>query len=103
MIHISLKLHDEKIQSMQISGHAGYADKGKDLICAAVSAISFGLCNALDQMKSDCNIDLKDNFIEIQVNHDSLETQTILKTALIQFETVEEISSQYIEIQKTEV
>lgn len=37
MIHITIK-YDEWFD-IQIEGHAGYAPKGKDIVCAAVSAL----------------------------------------------------------------
>jgi uncharacterized protein YsxB (DUF464 family) len=41
MIHVSIWLEDEIIVGFEIKGHAGYADKGYDIICSAVSAISY--------------------------------------------------------------
>lgn len=38
------------IQSFTIVGHAGYADAGEDIVCAAVSGISFGAINAIYQL-----------------------------------------------------
>lgn len=38
------------IESIVIDGHAGYADPGKDIVCAAVSGISFGMINAIDML-----------------------------------------------------
>jgi uncharacterized protein YsxB (DUF464 family) len=35
---------------MEISGHAGSDVYGHDLVCAIVSGIGTGLCNALDQL-----------------------------------------------------
>lgn len=36
-----------RIQSFTISGHALYADRGNDIVCAGVSAVSFGAINSL--------------------------------------------------------
>jgi uncharacterized protein YsxB (DUF464 family) len=33
-----------------ITGHAGFAPHGKDIVCAAVSAISIGMVNAIEEM-----------------------------------------------------
>lgn len=35
------------IQSFAISGHAFFADRGKDIVCAGVSAVSIGAINAV--------------------------------------------------------
>lgn len=41
---------DRKISEVIIEGHAGYAEYGYDLVCAAVSAISFGTANAIEAL-----------------------------------------------------
>lgn len=38
------------ISTITIDGHAGYADAGYDLVCAAVSAITFGTANAIEAL-----------------------------------------------------
>ncbi len=35
------------IEMITIDGHAGYADPGQDIVCAAVSGISLGSINAI--------------------------------------------------------
>ena len=53
MIHVSVGMWDEHIISIQCKGHAGYAESGKDLVCAGVSSILFVALNALDEMEAD--------------------------------------------------
>ena len=38
------------IYSFTISGHAGYADEGQDIVCAAVSALSINTINAIEKL-----------------------------------------------------
>lgn len=38
MIRARFFCDDEKMYGFEISGHAGYADKGKDIVCASVSS-----------------------------------------------------------------
>jgi len=103
MIHVCAKLHAGQIVSLEVSGHAGSAEKGKDLVCAAVSAISFGLCNALDQSGSEAEIKVESNRIRIQASGSDQNTETILRTGLIQLKTVEETNGSYLNIQTLEV
>jgi uncharacterized protein len=37
----------ERITSFTLSGHANFAEKGSDIVCAGVSAVSFGAVNAI--------------------------------------------------------
>lgn len=103
MITISVKQHGSKIQEIEITGHAGYANKGKDLVCAAVSAIGFGLCNTIDIMDLDASIHIVDNTVTIQTSDASDIIQTVLKTGLIQLETVAEQQNEFVKINKLEV
>ena len=37
-----------KIRKFELSGHAGYAEAGQDIVCAGVSALSIAACNGLE-------------------------------------------------------
>jgi uncharacterized protein YsxB (DUF464 family) len=39
-----------QVERVLIKGHAGYAEYGKDIVCAAVSGISIALANAIETM-----------------------------------------------------
>lgn len=39
--------------SLEIEGHAGYAKKGNDIICAAVSMLAQNLVNSLEDLTED--------------------------------------------------
>lgn len=105
MIQVHIKItKDDHITFMSISGHAKYDVKGKDLVCAAVSAIGIGGLNSLERMAKDTVHDqLSENKIEIQVIEFHETQQNILKTMLYQLETVEYSYSKYIQITKQEV
>jgi len=40
-------------RGFSISGHAGYADRGKDIICAAVSVLSINTVNSINAFTKD--------------------------------------------------
>lgn len=37
-----------RIRGFELSGHAGYANSGQDIVCAGVSALSIAACNGLE-------------------------------------------------------
>ncbi|MFZ3131410.1 MAG: ribosomal-processing cysteine protease Prp [Desulfosporosinus sp.] len=41
-----------RIRAFELSGHAGYADSGQDIVCAGVSALSIAACNGLEHFLS---------------------------------------------------
>ena len=48
MIKITVnKEQSGRIHSFEMTGHANFADHGKDLVCAGASAVSFGAVNAI--------------------------------------------------------
>jgi uncharacterized protein YsxB (DUF464 family) len=51
MISITInRTESDSIQSFEISGHAFFANRGKDIVCAGVSAVSVGAINAVQGM-----------------------------------------------------
>ena len=42
-----------KVTGFKCSGHAGFADNGQDIICAAVSALVINAMNSIDAFTSD--------------------------------------------------
>ena len=52
-IHFVVWTDDQgRIREFELSGHAGYADEGQDIVCASVSALSIAACNGLDHFLS---------------------------------------------------
>ena len=102
MIRVRCTVKRGKITHLDVSGHSGSADRGEDLICAGVSTVIFGLCNALDQIAGIETIRVDQNLIAVDILKPDQTTDTIMRTGLIQLMTVEEQYSQFIKIQLTE-
>lgn len=69
MSNIDIMINGDAVQFI-IHGHAGYADSGNDIVCAAISALSTALMNlvrryAEDEFIKDWMIQEKDDFIHI--------------------------------------
>ena len=47
MVHIEIDTGVREY-TVTVTGHAGYAEKGKDIVCAGVSALFMGLCGAAE-------------------------------------------------------
>ncbi|MCM3114978.1 ribosomal-processing cysteine protease Prp [Neobacillus sp. MER 74] len=51
MINITIyRTESGTIHSFEMSGHALFADRGKDIVCAGVSAVSVGAINAIHEL-----------------------------------------------------
>ncbi|WP_106497025.1 ribosomal-processing cysteine protease Prp [Lentibacillus sp. Marseille-P4043] len=55
MIHVTVYRSNNQITAFELSGHADSGPYGYDLVCAGVSAVSFGAVNAVLEL---CEIDL---------------------------------------------
>ncbi len=100
MIKIVIKrdVSSDKITSIEVKGHSGKEAYGKDLVCAAVSAILTGGCNALNDKEYSFKLEEGDAYIkalDIPSDYDSV----VLKTIEIQLKTVEEAEPKFVQIQ----
>lgn len=85
MTVISYTTTDESIEIV-IEGHAGYAEKGKDIVCSAVSILSYSLFGELEKLDADGLVVILD-----EVHMDGMEAivfKVIDETALISVDTV---------------
>ena len=49
-------VYDREIPMLSVSGHAGYAPEGQDIVCAAVSALVQTLAMHADNCEDNCEI-----------------------------------------------
>ena len=79
-------------QSIKISGHALFATAGKDLVCAAISAITIGSINALESF-SPQEITIQNGQVIININHQLTYEDKIRLNMLITM--IKTIAAQY--------
>ncbi len=53
MITVTIYKKSDQYLGFDISGHAGYAEEGSDIICAAVSALSLNTLNSIEAFTED--------------------------------------------------
>ena len=92
---IKIKFDKDKIS---IKGHSGYDVLGKDIVCAGVSAVVTGGINALEDEIKNVEIINQDNILGVKVINNNEKIQIILKTVLIQLQTIEASYKKYIKI-----
>ncbi|MCI9486290.1 MAG: ribosomal-processing cysteine protease Prp [Lachnospiraceae bacterium] len=77
-------------RGFRISGHAGYAGAGEDIVCAAVSALAQSTVNAIEAFTEDsflCSVE--DGYLECSFSGKvSKETKLLLNTLLLGLEGV---------------
>lgn len=108
MIEVIIYEEDNQLVAFEISGHANSGPYGYDLVCAGVSAVSFGAVNAVFEL---CEIDLEvDQAGEGGYLHVSIPTkyplaqrqkaQLIFEAMIVSLQTIEREYSKFIKIQR---
>ncbi len=87
--------NEYRIKEISISGHANYAKKGEDIVCAAVSSNIFGLMNSLDGFEG-IQIKIGDNRIDIINDSDSIICLAMIFNCLISLKTIQKRYPTYI-------
>lgn len=80
MIKANFVYENGNFKSMEIKGHAGSGPYGHDLVCAGVSAVTFGGLNALEEEIYE--VDEKEGYLLVIAKrapntHDSIVLETI--------------------------
>jgi uncharacterized protein YsxB (DUF464 family) len=97
MIEITITRTDsDKIQAFEISGHAFFAKRGQDIVCAGVSAVSVGAINAVHALMGVTPvIEQGDGFLRCAIPEKLPEdiyekVQLLLEGMVISLQTIEE-------------
>ena len=71
MIDISIyKNSMHKTEKVVVSGHAGYARHGEDIVCAAVSILSQTiLIGLVEVLKQDVRYEISDGYLEFSLEN----------------------------------
>ncbi|WP_425380450.1 ribosomal-processing cysteine protease Prp [Spiroplasma endosymbiont of Stenodema calcarata] len=103
MIKIIINKTEQKFIKIEITGHAKTAEYGKDLVCAAITGITTGGLNAIDQIKPEsCEFIINEGLVTITVINNSSDLQVILQTMYYQFLTIYQQYQEFISIKEVE-
>ena len=91
MIRVSVKGTRENLRGFLIRGHAGFAEAGQDIVCAAVSALAATALLGLERYLPDLT------------EREAHDAQVILTVLLLGLEGVAEEYGRYIELALQEV
>ena len=106
MVRVKIRRNEHnEIESFTISGHANFAKKGSDIVCAGVSAVSFGAVNAIISLTGITPTIEQgaDGFLHCLIPTDLDEStkekiQLLLEGMLVSLETIERDYKKYITI-----
>ena len=94
-----IKVDLSKDKLITVSGHSGYEEAGKDIVCASVSSIVITTINAIIEIDSDA-IDYSDldNKIIIRILKEDEVVNKLIKNMILLLEQLENDYKDYIKI-----
>ncbi len=105
MIHVTIyKTKTHEYAGFDVEGHAGFAESGQDIVCAAVSMLVINTINSIEQLVSDeytLTSDEEDGVIQFRLSNLSThDTQLLLRSMILGLESLEDNSEYepYIDI-----
>lgn len=110
MIKVYVNRHNTRITQIIVKGHAGYDEMGKDIVCAAVSAIAYTCAGALKTLlklqHEPCVI--KDGYMECYLPCDLSEKQNeiaeyVFETVFVGFKQIAHSYDRYVKVFEQEV
>lgn len=66
MIIIEITSQNNSIVSIEMNGHSGYAENGKDIVCAGVSSLVYAAINSFDSIEEQ-RISLDDGMLKLNL------------------------------------
>ena len=108
MTTIKIKKQNDDIICVECSNHTGFADYGKDIVCAGVSSITqtavLGI-KKLTKLKHSYKIDEKTGYLKLELldidknSADYKNAQVILKTMQLGIKSLQEQYPKYIKLE----
>lgn len=102
---IRAEFYDSKglLNGFSISGHAGYADRGQDVVCASVSSAVQLIVNLLNEFDCEPKMNLGNNLVECRTTASPNTASAMLEQLKLHFEAILEEFPKTINITTSEV
>ena len=95
-------VYNKDFKNLKITGHAGYADKGKDIVCASASSIILTSINLAIEFNGEVKYTDDLNKIEIINNTNDENVQKVFSNMILSLEELERQYPDNIKISKGE-
>lgn len=105
---IARRAADKSIASFRIEGHADYAERGRDIVCAGVSAVTVGTVNALETLVGVVmDSRMKNGFLQaampqVAEPEKREQAQLLLESMVVMLQSIEDMYGNYIRIEQSE-
>ncbi len=103
MIDVTLLIKNEKRLGFAIKGHANFDQHGYDIVCAAVSILSYTAVNTLDYYEIDFDFFHDDNEMKVSLENPNEKSEIILNNFEIGIKTLLTNYNEYVNLNYREV
>ena len=88
------------LNRLEVQGHAGYAKRGDDVVCAAISALSLGLVHSLEALTGDkVSHEMSNGYLKIEYENLSERGKLLIDSFFITASDIQcAYGNKYIEI-----
>ena len=103
MIKVTIYQSSEgEISGFSIQGHAGYAESGSDIVCAAVSVLTQNTVNSIEQFTQDgfsADVDEEEGGLYLKMEPGySKESKLLLDSLILGLQGIEEEYMDYLDV-----
>lgn len=103
MIDVTLLIKKEKRLGFAIKGHANFDQHGYDIVCAAVSILSYTVVNTLDYYEIDFDFFDDENEMKVSLKNSNEKSEIILNDFEIGIKTLLTNYNEYVNLNYREV
>lgn len=106
-VEITRSVPEGKIISYRSTGHANYDVHGKDIVCAGVSAVTFGTFNSIEALLKIVPKHMIDHgYLEVTIpgkmeSKTSEQVQLLLESMVVMLNTIQESYDEFLTIEQT--
>ena len=96
---------------IEVSGHAGFAEAGEDIVCAGISVLTINLINSLEELSEDAflvNEDEETGYIKVWMSYEEdeepdYESQLLFDSYLIGIRSIKNDYNEFVKLEIKEV
>ncbi len=104
MIYAEFFTRQEKLNGFKISGHAGYADKGEDIVCASVSSAVQLVANTITEvLKIKATVKVLSDKIQLSIPQENNFAEKLIEGLKLHMTFLAEDFEETIKITTSEV
>ncbi len=95
---------EDQFTGFKCTGHSGYADEGSDIVCAAVSMLTFNFVNSVEKLlgvKTYVEQREEDAYLNVSIeDYNRSDVQLLFRSLLLGIEEIEKNYKKYLRLTK---